>query len=152
MPKRLDPEVYSTAGRPCFYTIRCTPGTAPFADPRLAQVAVDCLLEQRAKSRCQLHVYCVMPDHVHLVVSPIVDGASSLTYVDRFKGWSSRLLHQTGWVGEVWQRRSYDRVLRKEDDVETIAAYILANPVRKGLCASPEEYRWSGMPTPIEAW
>jgi putative transposase len=148
--RKLPPAVYATPGQPCFFTVRASPGRAPFADEALAQIAVDCLLAQRHKSRCQLDVYCVMPDHVHLVVTPMVAGASSLSYVDRFKGWSSRRLRLAGLEGELWQRRNYDHVLRREEHLERVAAYILANPVRKGLCAEPADYPWSGIPTPLE--
>jgi putative transposase len=123
--------------------------TAPFADERQAQIAVECLLGQRTRSRCQLEVYCVMPDHVHLIVTPMVDGASSLSYVDRFKGWSSYMMRSAGYRGRVWQARSYDHVVRRDEDLLEVAAYILANPVRRGLCADFEEYPWSGIPEPL---
>ena len=90
-----------------------------------------------------------MPDHVHLVVTPIHDGASSLTYVDRFKGWCSFVMRRAGWTGSLWQPRSYDHLLRTEDDLAKIGRYITANPVRKGLCARPEDYPWSGIPEPL---
>jgi len=147
--RRLSPEVYATAGQSCFFTIRASPGRTPFIDPDLAYIVVDCLLAQRHKSLCQLDVYCVMPDHVHLVVTPLGVGASSLSYVDRVKGWSSRRLRLAGWRGELWQRRSYDHLLRREERLEQVAAYILANPVRKGICSEPGEYPWSGIPEPL---
>jgi REP element-mobilizing transposase RayT len=141
--------LYEVAGRPCFFTIRVAPGRSPFAEPRFAQIAVDCLLEQRNKSRCQVDVFCVMPDHVHLVVTPIIDGASSLKFVERYKGWCSRELGLAGWKDQVWQKRCFDHLVRAEDDLPEIAQYILANPVRKGLCLVVEEYPWSGIPEPI---
>ncbi|HLJ67246.1 MAG TPA: transposase [Chloroflexota bacterium] len=144
--RRLAPELYAMAGQACFFTVRCWPDSAPFADDTLAAVAVECLLGQQTKSSCQVDVYCVMPDHVHLVVTPLCDGASSLTYVDRFKGWCGRMLRLAGWRGEVWQARSYDHLVRRDEDLAEIAAYILANPVRKGLCDDPGDYRWSGVP------
>lgn len=147
--QRLASEVYATAGRPCSFTVCCAPGRAPFVDENLASIAVECLLGQRHKSNCDVVVYCVMPDHVHLVVTPMVDGASSLQYIDRFKGWASYEAGRAGWTGYLWQRRSYDHVLRRDEDLEQIAAYILANPMRRGLCAEPEEYPWSGLPNPL---
>ncbi len=84
--QRLSAHLYETIGQPCAFTIRTAPSTAPFAHPALARLAVECLLEQRIKSSCQLEVYCVMPDHLHVVVTPSEDGASSVRFVDRFKG------------------------------------------------------------------
>lgn len=86
-----------------------------------------------------------MPDHIHLIVTPEVEDASSLTYLHRFKGWSGRELRLTGWQGEVWQKRSYDRLLRRDEDLRAIGDYILANPVRCGFCTELEEYPWSGV-------
>lgn len=144
--QRLAGELYAVRGQPCFFTIRAAAGTRPFSDPHLAAIAVNCLLAQQAKSQCQVDVYGVMPDHVHLVVTPRQDGASSLLYVDRFKGWCSRELHFTGWRGVLWQRRSYDHLLRAEDDLAAIGTYILGNPVRSGLTQTAEAYPWSGIP------
>lgn len=132
-------------------TVRFWRGLA-FANPILADITVRCLLDQRAKLNCDLLVYCVIPDHIHLVVAPRINGAFSLQYVDRFKGWTSREVGLAGWTGYLWQPRSYDHVLRRNEDLEQIAAYILANPVRRGLCAEPRGYRWSGLPNPAETF
>jgi putative transposase len=144
--RRLHPSVYTTLGQSCFFTVRAAPGTAPFARSEFARIVVACLLEQQSKSGCRLEVYCLMPDHLHAVVTPVIAGASLLTYVDRTKGWSSRELHLAGWSGPVWQPRSYDHAVRRDEDLHAIGAYILANPVRTGLCTTPEAYPWSGMP------
>jgi len=147
--RRLPAHLYETIGQPCAFTIRTAPSTAPFAHPALARLAVECLLEQRIKSSCQLEVYCVMPDHLHLVVTPAEDGASSLRFVDRFKGWYSRVAHQAGVPGPLWQPRSYDHLIRTHEDLHRIADYIMANSIRKGLCDHVEEYPWSGILQPI---
>jgi len=148
--QRLSSELYAIAGQACFFTVRAAHSLTPFSDSARARCAVNCLLEQRRKSRCRLEVYCVMPDHIHLVVTPMHDGASSLQYVDRFKGWSSHLLRQAGWTGALWQPRSYDHMLRSDESLVQIAEYILHNPVRTGLCVRPEDYPWSGIPEPLQ--
>lgn len=143
--QRLHQSVYTESGRSCFFTVRADRGTSPFLNEQYAAIAVECLLAQQAKSGCRLDVYCVMPDHLHVIVTPLTDGASSLLYVDRFKGWCGRRVRLSGWQGTLWQPRSYDHVIRSDERVEEIATYILHNPVRRGLCESPEEYPWSGM-------
>ena len=147
--RRLDAAIYRNPGQTCFFTLRTAGGRAPFGDPRYAGIAVKCLLGQRAKSCCQLDVYCIMPDHIHLAVTPIKEGMSSLLYVERFKGWSSRLIHDGGWEGGLWQARSYDRVPRVDESLEEIGKYILNNPVRAGLSLTWEDYDWCGIPQPI---
>jgi REP element-mobilizing transposase RayT len=146
--RKLTPALYAESGQSCFLTVRAAQGRKPFDDEKYAHLAVHCLLAQRSKLLCQIEVYCFMPDHVHLVATPMIDGASTLTFVDRFKGWCGREMRLAGWQGEVWQRRNYDHLLRAEEDLGEIAAYILGNPVRKGLCVSADDYPWSGIPTP----
>jgi len=46
----------------------------------------------------------------------------------------------------LWQPRSYDHVLRTHQDLHRVADYIMANPIRRGLCDHVEEYPWSGIP------
>jgi putative transposase len=91
---------------------------------------------------------------MHLVVTPIRDGASSLDYVARFKGVSSRLIRAGGWTDKVWQARSYDHALRTDQRLADVANYILNNPVRAGLSSNWEDYPWCGVPEPIsnEDW
>jgi REP element-mobilizing transposase RayT len=147
---RLDAALYEAVGQSCSFTVRAAPGTKPFADPTFADIAVACLLEQRQKSNCDVNVYCVMPDHIHVVVTPVVAGASSLTFIDRFKGACSRQLHLAGWKGPIWQKRSYDHLVRDEEELQALATYILGNPVRGGLVEQVEDYRWSGIPERIQ--
>lgn len=147
--KRLEQACYEVAGQACFMTIRAAKNCAPFTSSEFARIAEHCLLDQRAKSHCQVDVYCIMPDHVHVVLSPMSDGASCLRFVDRFKGWSSRELHRAGWRGTVWQPRSYDHIVRSAEELALFGTYILANPQRSGLIGSFETYRWAGIPQPL---
>ena len=73
-----------------------------------------------------------MPDHVHMIFTPLVDLEKSEHLINR----------QLGRTGQVWQEESFDRVLRVSEKLDEKMAYILDNPMRKGLVSSPEEYRW----------
>ena len=80
-----------------------------------------------------------MPDHAHL----LVEGLSESSDLRRF----AKLAKQrSGGVFArrsdelLWQEGFYDRVLRESDDIEGVARYIIGNPVRAGLVASPAEY------------
>jgi hypothetical protein len=42
-------------------------------------------------------------------------------------------LHLAGWKGPIWQKRSYDHLVRDEEELQALATYILGNPVRGGL-------------------
>jgi REP element-mobilizing transposase RayT len=50
-----------------------------------------------------------------------------------------------GFQGRLWQRRFFDRILRREESIERVAEYIIHNPVRKGFVETWVEYPWSGL-------
>jgi len=96
----------------------------------------------------ELNAVVVMPDHVHMVFVPKIDMQKlevfSLARITKaIKGTSAHLINrEMGRAGRVWQEESFDRVLRTSEKLDEKIAYILNNPVRKGLTQSPQEYRW----------
>jgi putative transposase len=87
--------------------------------------------------------YCIMPDHVHLVLEAPSDGADLREAVRVWKQVTSyEWKRRTGW--RLWQPGFHDRVLREGDDARPIVRYVLYNPVRAGLVKTPAEYPWSG--------
>ena len=87
----------------------------------------------------RLLAFCFMPDHLHLLVMGRHNEADLISFVQRFKQVTAfRFKRETGQ--RLWQQSFYDRVLRVEEDLSDVAAYILGNPVRSGLVASPEDY------------
>jgi hypothetical protein len=62
-----------------------------------------------------------------------------IRFVQRFKQVTAFDFKQESGL-RLWQQSFYDRALRAEEDLADVAAYILANPVRAGLAAQPDEY------------
>ena len=95
-----------------------------------------------------LKALVVMPDHVHMVFTPLVDPERaevfSLARITKaIKNTSAHLINRRlGSPGRVWQEESFDRVLRVSEKLDEKVAYVLDNPVRKRLVSSPQEYRW----------
>src|SRR5947209_18949530 len=81
--QRLDLRLYETAGLPCFVTIRTYGKTRPFEDPVLADIAQALLLGSRRQAQCEIDAYCILPDHVQLVVTSSEDEASSLRFAQQ---------------------------------------------------------------------
>jgi putative transposase len=109
----------------------------------LARIVVDALRYASDTLRYfDLSAYVVMPNHVHVLVLPLVDAGKLLHSV---KGFSAReankLLARSG--EPFWQRESYDHWVRNETEFERIRRYIEDNPVRAGLAATLGEYPWS---------
>ena len=90
----------------------------------------------------RLGAVVVMPDHVHLILRPEA-GYSLSRIMKGIKGASARMLNQRqGATGVVWQDESWDRILRDEDELHRTLEYLAGNPLRAGLCESPEDYPW----------
>jgi REP element-mobilizing transposase RayT len=83
----------------------------------------------------ELGCYVVMPNHVHAVVRPLCPAATPLEEVLRlWKGSSSRAMNQAlDSVGPVWQRESYDRIIRDAEHLYRVLQYIGNNPVKAKL-------------------
>ena len=104
-----------------------------------------CLHDNRRKMWA--HGLIVMPDHVHMVFTPLEDPDGRVygmeEVVGAIKGASShtvnRLLERRG---QLWQDESFDHVLRSHESVREKVEYICRNPVRKGLVAEPDDYPW----------
>lgn len=111
--------------------------------PAVAQMVVEAIhYNARVLGHYQLHAFVVMPNHVHLLVTPSV---ALPVLTKSLKGITAKranaLLGLTG--RRLWQEESYDHLVRSEAEFERIRNYIEANPVRAELVTYPDEYRWS---------
>ncbi len=147
--RRLPVEAYRRLLRPCFVTVRAAHGTKPFRDQTLNTAVIDALLAERRRADCNLYVYCLMPDHLHLIAAPAADGGCTLRYLREFKSRSTRIAWGFRCRGRLWQPGFFDVVLRTEESLRQTFWYVLANPVRAGLASEPDAYPWSGEPDPV---
>ena len=97
--------------------------------------------------RYQLHAAVVMPEHVHLLLTPLQDeegwSCGLPAILKLIKGSSARSVNKlVGSGGPVWQEESLDHVLRSQESLEEKLEYIRQNPVRRGLAKKPEDYPW----------
>ena len=84
--------------------------------------------------------FVVMPDHFHWLFS-LSDSRSLSGCIKNVKSYSARRVNGLlGFRGRVWQAGYYERAIRKEDDLEGVARYIVANPLRAGIVTSVRDY------------
>jgi REP element-mobilizing transposase RayT len=83
-----------------------------------------------------------MPDHLHLIGQ--VTDQSLLRMLSAFKSFTTTRSWQLGHSGALWQESFHDHGVRKIEDFEAIAWYLLDNPVRAGIVADSEDYPWRG--------
>jgi REP element-mobilizing transposase RayT len=99
------------------------------------------------QKRIELHAVVVMPTHVHMVFTPLLDEnrqAYTLAEVlNAIKGVSAHRINRRLFRnGHVWQDESFDHVLRQNETIEGKVLYLMENPVAAGLVRSPLDYKW----------
>lgn len=117
-----------------------------FADLMAGRLLVQCLRRQHEVGLVESLAFVVMPDHLHWLV--VLQPGSDLSAVmRRVKGESARRLGAYLWadkerhrIGGIWQDGFHDRALRREEDLQQVSRYLVANPLRAGLVASIGDY------------
>jgi REP element-mobilizing transposase RayT len=124
----------------CTYLQRVLPEEA-------RSIVMNCCLHDH-EVKLLVYAAVVMPDHVHMVFSPMVNVKKKEFYslaeiMDAIKGASAHKVNGAlGWSGHVWQEESFDHVLRCSESVDAKVEYIRQNPVRRGLVSRWEDYPW----------
>ena len=95
---RLDHEVYSQPSRICSITIAVKDRRPILSDPAIATAAVAVLHAHAARTGVPVYAYCVMPDHVHLLIGPSPT-CDIMTFVGQFKNLAQRAAWQHGIRG-----------------------------------------------------
>ena len=122
-------------------------GCCALGHPEVARYVQDSLMHFHGE-RYRLHAWCVMPNHVHVLIEPLMNLGMIV------QGWKS---HTARWVlrrkkelaleipgsGQLWMREFWDRFIRDAGHYERVVEYIHQNPVQAGLCRAPEAWPWS---------
>jgi putative transposase len=103
-----------------------------------AELFLETLQAYRRQGHYKLHAFVVMPDHIHLLLTP--QGETVERVMGLIKGGSS---HRLASTGPVWQRGFSDHRIRDAEDFRTRRAYIHQNPVRAHMVDLPESYPYS---------
>lgn len=116
---------------------------AIFRDDEDYRAFLKWLREAARQFKLALHAYVLMPNHVHLLVSP-ADAAG----LGKMMQWIGRYYvpyfnHKYQRVGTLWQGRYRTSVIDSERYFMTCSRYIECNPVRAGLVGDPAHYPWS---------
>lgn len=101
------------------------------------------LKEAGAKYPCQIYAYCLMPNHFHLLMSPLQN--NSISNFMKFAGvkhvrYTNKRYNRTG---TLWEGRFRSSFIDDERYFTTCLLYIELNPVRAKLVKRPESYLWS---------
>lgn len=121
-------------------------GCCALRHPEVARYVQNSFLHFHGE-RYHLHAWCIMPNHVHILIEPLTDLALIL------QGWKS---FTTRWImarnnelglgipgKNLWMREYWDRYIRDAEHYQKVLEYIHQNPVSAGLCGDPGDWQWS---------
>ena len=122
---------------------QATTGPLWLKNPQVATHIIETLHKGEAVlNQYSLHSFVIMPNHVHILISPVVP-LSRIT--NGIKGVTSRRARSLLDLQEkhFWQDESFDHWVRSPEQFDAIRAYIENNPVKAGLAAHPDDWPWS---------
>ncbi len=122
-------------------------------DSQIAELVAESLHHCDGKTY-DLIAYCIMPNHVHTVYTPLprADGtyhamSAIMHSLKRYTAREPNLL--LAREGQFWQHENYDHVVRDEAELNRIIRYVLNNPVQAGLVKHWEDWQWSYCKYPL---
>ncbi|MEN6521030.1 MAG: transposase [Armatimonadota bacterium] len=146
---RLEDVSYSDPAMVYFATLCANNKEKVFLNKTIAKLAVDSLMWCHKHNWFRIYAYCLMPNHLHLALSPVDDKRSLSESIGKFKSYTTSESWKLGFEGQLWQRSWYDHIARRDEDVLAICRYILENPVRATLVESCDKWPYSGMIDPL---
>jgi putative transposase len=119
------------------------------AEP-LARLFLETLRTYRMQHRYLLHEFVLMPEHFHLLLTPMPDVPLEKALPFIKGGFSFRVKHELGSSLEVWQPGPTNHRIRNAEDYARHVEYIRQNPVKRHLAAKAEDYPYSSASGALE--
>ena len=136
------PRDYTSFGSNTYFITAGTWGNRSlFQTERMATLLINTLLLYRSERKYLLHEFVVMPNHLHLLISPIESLARAMQFIKG--GFSYRAKKDLGVNLEIWERGYVEHRVRDARDYEHHGEYIRQNPARAKLVERPEDYAYS---------
>ena len=130
---------FSEPGRSYLLTAVVRNRSPIFTDWSVGRLLVAELRSSEEDGLAQSQALVVMPDHLHWLVTLQTGTISRL--MQRIKGRSAISINRAlGNQGQLWQKGFHDHAIREEEDLQTIARYVVANPLRAGLVDKIGDY------------
>ncbi|MBS1839501.1 MAG: transposase [Acidobacteria bacterium] len=126
-----------------FVTTKCAQNVSVFQVRENAEILIAKLFEYRDKGHYLLHGFVVMPNHLHLLITPLE--STSLERAMQFmKGGSSYAIHKARCTkNEIWQSGFHESRVRDSAEYKVKADYIRFNPITAKLVEKPEDWPYS---------
>lgn len=103
---------------------------------------IELMAEFAQKAKTEVWAYCLMPNHVHLVMVPEHEDGLREALGEAHRRYTRHINFRNGWRGHLWQERFHSFVMDEQYLLATVR-YVERNPVKAGLCDRPGDWRWS---------
>jgi putative transposase len=134
------------SGQAHFLTFSCYHRQPLLAQMNMQDAFQNALEQVRRRFQTYVFGYVVMPEHVHLLLSEPANGTIAKameTLKTRVSVQARKKKKRIESETPFWQARYFDHNVRNSAGFTTQLRYIHRNPVKRGLCGAPEEYKWS---------
>jgi len=113
-----------------------------FFEPGDQDVYRRILAKQTTRRGVAVWAYCLMPNHVHLILTPSDDVGLGLAVGEAHRLYTAFINARARWTGHLFQSR-FASVVMDEAHLVAAARYVAMNPVRAGLVSRPQDWPWS---------
>lgn len=104
----------------------------------------DLLAEAAQRAGAEIWAYCLMPNHVHVIVVPSDEDGLRRTFADAHRRYTGFINARHRWTGHLWQGR-FGAVVMDEAHLAHAMRYVALNPVRARLVERAEDWAWSSV-------
>jgi putative transposase len=122
-------------------------GACWLRNEKIAEIAEQAILFHDSE-RYRVIAWCIMPNHIHSIIEILKGNRLE----DILHSWKSYIAHEANKIlrrsGKFWFREYHDRFIRNFDHLQRAVEYVENNPVKAGLVAKKEEWRWSSARKP----
>ncbi|MFH1217963.1 MAG: transposase [Pseudomonadota bacterium] len=105
------------------------------------------LREWKTRLQCKVYAFCLMTNHVHLVIDPGDNTENLGMLMKRIAGRQTRYINKMEKrTGSLWEGRYKSSPINANEYLLACCRYVELNPVRAGMVQEPTQYRWSSCP------
>jgi putative transposase len=123
------------AGYPCHIILRGNNKSAVFF--------IECLKDAKEETKSKLYAYCLMTNHVHLLIEPLSNDGISKTMQSVGRRYVQYINKAYKRTGTLWEGRFKSSLISRDGYLLACGRYIESNPVRAKMVEKPGDYPWS---------
>ena len=114
-----------------------------FRDSQDKQFYLSLLKKYSFQCGCKTHAYCLMPNHIHLLLVPTQEISLAKTMQKLSLTYTQYINKKYNRSGRLWESRYYSSLIDKESYLWSVCIYIEQNPLRAGITNDATKYMWS---------